>query len=320
MSLNREGDIIHCIINRIMSKLKKIIIFITIVLIVLLVILVNIIIHAWKEINIEGDEIEDGTSQEEEINFEEYSTKEDNDHIFFTINDTIQLLFDYVYESNSVAVYNMTDKEYIKNNNINNENIIEIYTNEQNRIYYSAQEIYKTEKKESCVYYIYGYKISTNGLNNYYIKMQTNYRSFSLEPLSKEEFDRAKDGKIKNTNEVNITANDYNSYETEDFSTKELLERYMKDYKIKLKYIPELAYVMTNEEDKKDKFPKLEDFNKYIKERSTILNEIQINIYETEIYEDHIEYCFTDYNSYKYKIERYGVLDYKISFLDNEQE
>lgn len=299
-----------------MNKVKKIIIITIISLLIICIAIASIAIHIWKKSNTKGDPFEDGTPQDIEIGYPENSVKEDNDYMFFSIDDYIQQLFDYIYELDNMAVYNLTDMEYIENNKINNENIINHYTNDKNRMYFCAQEIYKTGNVNNSIYYIYGYKICDNKVSNYYIKMKTDYNNYSFEPITINEFENAKNGKEKRIDKVKIVSNDYNKYDMKNYTNKELIQKYLIDFKVKLKYFPEEAYKKIDEENKKEKFPQMEDFNKYVKENQKIINEIDIFMYDMNLFEDYTEYSFTDFNNYDYKIAIKGILDYKISFMD----
>ncbi len=300
-----------------MNKVKKIIIILIISLLIICIAIIGIAIHIWRNNDIEQDPFENGTPQDIEIEYPENSVKEDNDYMFFSIDDYVQQLFDYIYDSDYIAVYDLTDTEYIKNNEINSENIIDSYTNDRARMYFCAQEIYKAGNINNSIYYIYGYKICDNKVSDYYIKMKTDYNSYSFEPITINEFENAKNGKEKRIDEIKITSNDYNKFDMKNYTNKELIQKYLIDFKVKLKYFPEDAYNKIDEENKKDKFLQMEDFNKYIKENEKTINELNVFTYDMNLIEDYTEYSFTDYNNNNYKIDIRGILDYKISFLDN---
>ena len=147
--------------------------------------------------------------------------------------------------------------------------------------------------------------------------MKTDYNSYSFEPITINEFENAKNGKEKRIDEIKITSNDYNKFDMKNYTNKELIQKYLIDFKVKLKYFPEDAYNKIDEENKKDKFLQMEDFNKYIKENEKTINELNVFTYDMNLIEDYTEYSFTDYNNNNYKIDIRGILDYKISFLDN---
>lgn len=299
-----------------MKNVKKIVIITVISLIILFIVITCIVALILRSINLE-DPYESDTPQDIEIEYPENSVKEDNDYMFFSINEYIQQLFDFIYESNAVAVYGLTDMEYINNNKINEENIISYFTNEKNRTYFYAQEIYKTSNENNSIYYIYGYKICSNELTDYYLKMKTDYNSYSFEPIPIEEFKNAKNGKEKRINEVKITSNEYNKYEMKYYTNREILQRYIMDYKVKIKYFPEEAYKLVSEENKKDKFPRIDDFYKYIKENEATINKMDVFDCDIAINDNYLEFKFKDFNNHEYKIDRSGILDYKISFLSN---
>lgn len=236
-----------------------------------------------SQVNIETNEIPQDTL----IELEEYTTKEKNVNVFFSINDTIQKLLDE------------TKKE---------------------TVYYYAQEIYKIQTYQKATYYTYGLiqKENKGEVEEYYLKVNVDItnNTFFTEELSEKEYNEAKDGKINKIEFDVIKKSDNNQYELKNISSEEIARRYVKDYILKVKYMPDKAFELLYDDYKNEKFKNSTDFKEYVQKNSARFNNLVIQKYQCEVKEEYLEYTVMDqYNNY-YKIIVYSALDYKI-VLDN---
>lgn len=233
----------------------------------------------------DNNEIGEDIPQDTLIELDENTVKEKNDNIFFSISDLIQ---------------SSVDKE---------------------ETYYYAQEIYTIQTYEKATYYTYGVleESGKNNLQDYYQKVQVDFNNntFLIETLSIEEFRKAKNGEINQIDENAIQKTDNNEYTLKSFSTEEIARRYVKDYMLKVKYMPDTAFTLLNEEYKTRKFGNdVQEFKKYIQSNADRFANFTMNKYQVEVQENSLEYIVLDYYDNYYKIIVYDTLNYKIILDD----
>lgn len=235
------------------------------------------------------DEIEDGSiPQDTLIEMAAYTTKELNDNVFFTINDIIQQSLD---------------------------------TNEKN---YYAQEMYKMQTYDKATYYTYGLlqEEGREELQDYYLKIRidNNTNAFVIETLDTEEYEKAKEGKISTIENTEIRRTKNNHYEVRSFSSEEIARKYIKDYIVKIKYMPNTAFDLLESTYKNKKFRNIEEFKNYIEKNSNRFSNFIMQKYQCEVQENSLEYTVLDRYENYYKIIVYNTLNYKIILDDYTNE
>lgn len=299
-----------------MKNIKKIIIIALVILLILLVVML-VILKIASGNNNNNIQVSEEDRQDSIIKLEDYTVKEKNDYTFFSVDEAINKLFEYIDEENNQAVYDLTNLEYISQNNIKLSNISSIYT-KVNKYY--SQEMYKIENQDKAIYYIYGFGVieSPNKLQEIYLKVKIDKINFtySIEPLKEEEYIKAKNGDIKQIEDKIIAQNANNHYTSDTYSVEKVINIYINDYLFKLKYAPELAFNLLDEEYRDKKFQNINEFKNYIKDNENRFNNFIMQKYTNEIKENYREYIALDTNNNYYKVNVYGTLEYKI-ILDN---
>lgn len=296
-----------------MKKVKKIIISLLVLLIILSIILIILI----KQNN----NIDENLSPNNELaNTKVYasnSVKENNIYTILAIDNVIQNVIDYAKESNKQALYNITETNYIKRNNISTDNVITIYENIEK---YYIQEMCAFETSTMSEYYTYGFILKENNdkPENYYFKVckDSSNSTFSVSPLKIDEYNKAKEGKINKTENESIKSNLYNKYNYNLYSGKDVAEKYINDFIFKMKYIPDVAFGTLDEEYRNKKFSNIDEFKSYIKNNSERFDDFIIRSYGREATENITNYEVEDINNYYYKIKASGGMDYTIILDD----
>ena len=121
------------------------------------------------------------------------STNEvDNSAMYFTVKNCVNTYLKYISTNNAEAVYGVLDKEFINDNNINVNNVI----NELKKVQGNDQSIYinqmrvKNEGEEIQTYYIDGSIIDENSSKydtQLKIVMDTKNKAFAITPEITEE-------------------------------------------------------------------------------------------------------------------------------------
>lgn len=293
-----------------------------IAMLVLLIILIGTVIFLNGNILKQNDEATDNELQEgrhdQLILLDSFTSKETNDNIVFSLNDVIQKLYSCIAVNDTEAVYNMTESKYIRDNNITTTTVKSIYPNVQNGVDYYIQDVYKIENYDKSEYYIYGLILDNNKTEDSYlcIQIDTNNNAFGIKPIEFAEYNSAKNGKISQISSNKISKNKYNNFNIQSFSTEGLVRNYMKDYLFKIKYIPELAYKLLEDNYKKEKFANIDEFEIYIQNNVDRFSNFALKEYQNKIKEESIQYVVTDTNDNYYRLDVYKPLEYKI-VLDN---
>ncbi len=257
-----------------MKKMRNVIIILLILILVIAVILIVMLNQQKQDLPIME---EDKIPQDTKIELAKRTVKEENDYIFFTINDIIQ---------------KMAKEKDVK---------------------YYAQEMYKMQNYEYANYYIYGL-IEKDSIEPYYLKMNIDYNNntFKVENTTKEEYQKAKEGKIAKITQEQIEKSQNNSYEVALYNSREIAKRYIQDYLMKLQYSIEDSFSLLEEQYKNQKFKNIEEFKQYIQENNNRFTNFEIQSYKSEIKEHSREYTILDQLDKSYKIIVYDALNYKI--------
>ena len=295
-----------------MKKVKKIIISLLVLLIILSIILIILI----KQNNIDENLLPNNELANTKV-YASNSVKENNIYTILAIDNVIQNVIDYAKESNKQALYNITETNYIKKNNISTDNVITIYENIEK---YYIQEMCAFETSTMSEYYTYGFILKENNdkPENYYFKVckDSSNSTFSVSPLKIDEYNKAKEGKINKTENESIKSNLYNKYNYNLYSGKDVAEKYINDFIFKMKYIPDVAFGTLDEEYRNKKFSNIDEFKSYIKNNSERFDDFIIRSYGREATENITNYEVEDINNYYYKIKASSGMDYTIILDD----
>lgn len=296
-----------------MKKVKKIIISLLVLLIILSIILIILI---KQNNNIDENLLPNNELANTKV-YASNSVKENNIYTILAIDNVIQNVIDYAKESNKQALYNITETNYIKRNNISTDNVITIYENIEK---YYIQEMCAFETSTMSEYYTYGFILKENNdkPENYYFKVckDSSNSTFSVSPLKIDEYNKAKEGKINKTENESIKSNLYNKYNYNLYSGKDVAEKYINDFIFKMKYIPDVAFGTLDEEYRNKKFSNIDEFKSYIKNNSERFDDFIIRSYGREATENITNYEVEDINNYYYKIKASGGMDYTIILDD----
>ena len=296
-----------------MKKVKKIIISLLVLLIILSIILIILI---KQNNNIDENLLPNNELANTKV-YASNSVKENNIYTILAIDNVIQNVIDYAKESNKQALYNITETNYIKRNNISTDNVITIYENIEK---YYIQEMCAFETSTMSEYYTYGFILKENNdkPENYYFKVckDSSNSTFSVSPLKIDEYNKAKGGKINKTENESIKSNLNNKYNYNLYSGKDVAEKYINDFIFKMKYIPDVAFGTLDEEYRNKKFSNIDEFKSYIKNNSERFDDFIIRSYGREATENITNYEVEDINNYYYKIKASSGMDYTIILDD----
>lgn len=310
-----------------MNKFKILIMMISIVIIFIIIFLISINIIGDKEEE-EGFEeqstlILDEIQEEETPKFKEVIDK----NTFFSINTCLQNYYTYIQETNEEVfrdktkediIYDMTDKTYLKENNITKENIL----NNMMTINYTSTYVAKEMNELSIgdnvkAYYVKGrivdYAKQDAAKNVYDIviidKTNMTYAIVPNQENSLEELENI----LKKYENKNINKTDENLFKFAQTTAESIAKIYFSDYKRNALYDIETAYDSIDKEYKNKRFQTIEKYQEYINKNSERLKKMSMDKYKIEKKDGYTEYVYINtYGDYciirETSVMKYSVL------------
>lgn len=310
---------------------KKIILIIITILILLTIILGTIIIINYKKNKyvFVNDEYED----ESNIKIKYEYKKIDNDTLYFTVSNCVQKYFDYVSlklvdnsenldyktkqdelninteQEKKQAIYNILDKEYIDNNNIDLNNIdkyVDVLNKESNFI---PMEMGMLDGERIQRFCVYG-KIDNKSI---YIIVNLDYYNltYSIEPLLENKYSSVNEIKLDSKyNE--IEENNNNSFEYVRMGDADIAREYMINYKTNMINDIDKAYASLDEEYRNKRFGSIENYRQYITDNKAQLQNSAVKEYNSSEKEGYTQYVVVDTSGNYYIFKSTGVMEYTV--------
>lgn len=229
---------------------------IIIILFIIIVLLIGGVLYLLKKSdNSNENEVNININSEDfEITGSDELNEVESTNLVFNIKQCIQYYIDYINDNNYKAVMKVLDENYIKSNNITEENI----KNKSSKFMESSYFIDKTYEKnvtvDKSIYYIYGRLVNSETYENidnvnFTVIIDSQNQTFSVIPEVMENSNFNYNLNIKYDN------NDYyNEYTYKNFSDSEILDEYFSYYKNLVIKQPEKAFDLLDSEYKKIRF------------------------------------------------------------------
>ena len=289
-----------------MRNLKRYIITLVVVLIIILL-FIAIINYIGKEDEVRIGEIE-GDIETELVRLDNYNT-------YYSIEKMMNNYYLYLRVQNKTAVYSLLDKEYMEQNSINEDNVINKISNEKNtEDGINVKEVYVKQDLQNPTFLIKtNVKKDINQIS-YYIFYQDNEQgAFAIKPIKEEEYNsyvqRLVELEIKGNK---IQRNNYNRVLNRTLEEEELVEKYFEDYLQNALYNVEEAYKLLDEEYSQKKFGNIEEYKKYLNNRQEQLTSMDYNsikeLQDFKTEEEYIEYLS---NLKTAGLEKYQINEYE---------
>lgn len=303
-----------------MKKIKIIIISLIIVVIILAIALGILLNNKEKiENSIEEEKIS------EEIQTEENNDKEKLENDYVVAKDIMNNYFNTLSQSiegvnNSVVILSVLDKEYITQNNLTEENVIEKFGQYKEINSYGIRDMFKQkiEKDEQIIgYYIYikGIIRQNGNTQTVYSLIQEDFQSssYSICFINADEYDRAKTGeKIRNATEINIEQNDYNMLADKVVSEYEISLEYLRDYINTVYNNINDGYNLLDEEYRNKKFANIEDYKNYIELQNINPEIVVLKEYAINEKDGYTQYVCIDANGRNYIFKVTSIMNYTV--------
>ncbi len=311
-----------------MEKVKRLIILLSVIIVIVLIIFLIIRI----KINHTGSDFQEIES-EKIANYEAENklVKEKNRNKYFAIEEIYNSFLDANLYQNNEYVYNMLDKDYIQNKNINKENVfskvnifnidnLSEYQADMTKLSFNIDDVYCIEKSANItIYFVYGNIVdkikNQNEQYNLMVEMDSKNQTFYILPQEyMEENNYIDSTKIAECNISidEIKENDYNTFQFNNIDDITIMNRYLSKYQNSIVDNLEKSYDFLDEEYKKVKFNNYSEYKKYVEDNMKDILSITIVKYKINEKEDSNEYIFIDQFDNYYILKENAIMDYKI--------
>ena len=234
-------------------------------------------------------------------------------NIYYTVSSLIKNYMKYIDQGNIQAVYNILDEEYIKENNINIEDVLFKIDRYSNIEKYKVEDMYELSGSRYTIYYVKG------NLNNkkVFITVNTDFtnKTFSINPIKQEEYEKLINTIVEGMtgSEKQIDLNEYNKINYKNISTEQMSENLLQDYVINALYYPEKAYNSLDEDYREKRFGSLGEFKKYVEDNQKTLKKIDKSNIKSYLEFDKEE----DYTNYLEGLDRIQLNKYATQDTEN---
>lgn len=322
-----------------MDKIKKLIILILLII----VLIVIIVIMLRVKINHTGSDYE-VIESEKEVNYEVENKlrREKNRNKYYAVEEIYNSFLDANLYQNNEYVYSMLDESYIKNLNIDKENVcdkIDIfnidnlseYQADMTRIQFEVEDVYCIEKSANItIYFVYGNILDKikNEKKQYNLMVELDAKNQTFYILPQEYMEKNNYMDKTKIEECNISIDEikeseYNTFEFKNVDDVTIINQYLVKYQNLIVEDIEKSYNLLDEEYKKAKFNDYSEYKKYVEENMQDILSISIVKYKINEKDDSNDYICIDQNDNYYIFKENAIMDYKImldTYTINTQE
>ncbi len=265
---------------------------------ILIILLIGNIYYMFNNIEYSNDNEDDKI-----LKFNDNYKKETDEYIYGIIYDGIKKIINYTNEKTIDGVLSLLDDEYVREENINEENVLSLFDKITD---FSLQEVYKSQNETGGIYYTRSIVEKNNKLSNIFLIINLNYddETYEIKVTDNDNFEKAKKNRQEKIKKISISNNSYNKY-SYNYDTGEILYRYINDYYLKYKYLKKEAYeLMINKKG----------YDNYIKVTPNVekIEVTDIISFNEKINDDNITYDVKTINR-TYEIVISSAMDYKIN-------
>lgn len=321
-----------------MSEKTKKIFLIASILIIFVILVILIIINTLsktKKIDdnkITTDEIEGvGVIGNEAFGRDSKFIKIEDMAIYNIVENKLNKYINDCYETSNDLVLDVLDEEYVLENNITKDNVLEkigkidnycTFNIEQAKQYnlygnYAILVTGRIKSKDETKYdsnkrdwVLVKNNKGTDQKQSYFIKFNFENMAYSIKPITEENLN---DIIEKNDiSEIKVTKNKNNTFTYKEVKNDQIISKYILKFKTILNEDSTKIYDLLDDEYKKAKFSSTDEFNKYIKDNYDNFMKINLYKYSVEKKNDYKEYIFTDTYENYYIIKETAAMEYKI--------
>lgn len=239
--------------------------------------------------------------------------KVNKENTYYNVNSCVSAYLLIMESSEKEVLISYLNEEYVKDNNINANNILEKLETYKNYDGYYTNEIYELNGDTFSTYYVKG-KIDLKAVF-YEVGIDYLNHTFDIMPIDEARYEDSINKGIQ-SNEITeriIQKKTYNIVNIQNLNEENIARNYFKNYfKLLLEDVEE-AYEKLDSEYKKQRFEDIESFKQYV-----IDNKGKIELAYKYENIDNIEFNgFDEYYNFKEENKKYGVESYQFSRIDS---
>lgn len=266
------------------NKIIKLII----IAIILIIIIIGILLILLNKNNNYIEETPEGNFQ---ITLEEKVYLLNENQTFYTIETIIQKYINTIKDKETEQLMNILSKEYIQENQITNENILQKLITVKEEENHILEMVYAQDEWEYSIYYTYGTINNVEIYNKIIFDFTT--VGYSIQPITKKQYEDAINNNIQEKN-VNIQLNNYNMINYVIVKDETIVGKYFTKYRELCKNDIQKAYELLDEEYRNKRFGNVNNFKKYVNDIKDEIESIYGTSYKKNKNKDYTEYICTD--------------------------
>ena len=179
-------------------------------------------------------------------------------------------------EHDNIEAYNLLDENYVKRNNITQENVLSKFNKYKEMESYKIAEMYEEQYLENdepitAFYYLNGIVRQNGKKENVYSILKHSYsnNTYSIEFITVSEYKKLINNNDNKIGKISIAENDYNKIETKKVSDYDMCLAHFNDYISEILNNPNEAYNLLSDEYKKaNNLPNVESYKQYIQSKN----------------------------------------------------
>lgn len=246
--------------------------------------------------------------------------KLDDNSLFFTVSFNINKICEYVNSNQAQALYSIIDEQYLVENNILSNNIIDKFSDKYKDTSFSATEIYVVSKDKNYAFFVKGnlkteimdVPPSIKGEEYFLFNYDIEKSIFSIKPITKSDYLELIDS--KNIKFTNLTEKEYNKIDYVNATDENLAFMYFNDFTSLLFTDRESAYSKISDATKQNYFNTYEEFNTYFEDNIEKFQTIKFTKYSVK---NGVIHYVDNYNN-KYSFVIKSIMDYEVIFIKEE--
>lgn len=316
-----------------MDRLKKSIIIVSILMIILISVLIVLYVRSQNQ----GTDYTNNSEFEQDVSHMELKSefeKVENKNNYYAVKNIIGKYGYAIIDGGQESIYNMLDPEYISQENISQDNVLEyvdvldkedLTEDQVNNLEISVnidQMYYKDLNTNTSSYYINGifeYNVNSKQIEfRLLVNVDSNNSTFYIYPTTyvEEKYPSVESLSMYQNEIDSIPKNSYNTFSFINIEDATIIRDYLYNYKDKIVKDISASYDMIEEEYKNIKFPTLEEYEAYINKNKQELLSISFSKYLVNKKSEYTEYICIDTKGNYYIFRETAIMDYKI-LLDN---
>lgn len=221
-------------------------------------------------------------------------------------------------DSKKEAVYNLLNTNYVEQNHITNNNILDKIEDKE-QVEFIPMKMYQKLGNYKSQYAVYGKtkEIESQEEKEVYfiVNVDKTNEAFNIIPVDYNQYEDVNDIPLKEKDEP-IEQNKNNLFSYRIMQENEIAQKYFTYYKKLMQENPDMAYDLLNEEYRNKRFGSVEEFKNYIHNNQEEIKGYLAREYEANQIENGTEYICMDQYQHYYIFEVTAVMQFTVK-LDN---